>query len=33
MKQKFEPIEVEIIHFDLEDVIAASGCEWEGEEL
>lgn len=34
MKQKFEPAEVEIIRFDIEDVITASNiCEWEGPEL
>ena len=34
MKEKFQPVEVEVITFDLEDVIAASPteCVWQGEE-
>lgn len=33
MKQKFEPVEVEVICFDLEDIIATSSiCPWQGEE-
>lgn len=34
MKERFQPVEIEIIRFDLEDVIATSGdCENEGDEI
>ena len=33
MKEKYQPMEMEVITFDAEDVITTSGdCPWEGEE-
>jgi len=35
MKEKYQPIEIEVIPFNTEDVITTSGddtCRWEGEE-
>jgi hypothetical protein len=33
MDKKYEPVEMEVIRFQTEDIITASGgeCDWEGE--